>query len=82
VGSIPPALSAPPPVSNLDTQRCGETPRFIIYGFLKTGTYIQDGEKNQFALAEKGKQMLARHYAPPGWDFILPNDYESIPFAS
>jgi hypothetical protein len=65
VGSNPTGAFSSTPVSNLDTQRCGETPRFNIYGFLKTGTYIQDGEKNQFAIAEKGKQMLARHYAPP-----------------
>jgi hypothetical protein len=35
------------------------------------GTYIQDREWNQFAIAEKGKQMLARFYAPPACDLVM-----------
>lgn len=45
-------------------QRWDETLRYVIYGFLKRGGYIQDIGKNQFVITEKGKQLLAKYSAP------------------
>jgi len=46
-------------------QRWDETLRYVIYGFLKRGGYIQDTGKNQFVITEKGKQLLAKYYTTP-----------------
>jgi len=47
-------------------QRWDETLRYVIYGFLKRGGYIQDTGKNQFVITEKGKQLLVKYHASPG----------------
>ena len=46
-------------------QRWDETLRYTIYGFLKRGGYIEDRGKNQYIIAEKGRQLLAKFYQPP-----------------